>query len=76
MAAYACLARDAGARVIGGCCGTTADHVRAMVAALARHPQGPLPERATIEAALGPLGTLPSGEPMARRRSRRRGEQA
>ena len=43
MAAYACLARDAGARVIGGCCGTTADHVRAMVAALAGRPPGPPP---------------------------------
>ena len=27
MAAYARLARDAGARIIGGCCGTTPAHV-------------------------------------------------
>ena len=77
MAAYACLARDAGARVVGGCCGTTPDHVRAMVAALAGRPPGPPPERAAIEAVLGPLIAPPSGEPMPRvRRSRRRGEQA
>ena len=77
MAAYACLARDAGARVIGGCCGTTADHVRAMVEALASRPPGMPPERAAIEAVLGPMAAPPSGEPMPRvRRSRRRGEQA
>jgi 5-methyltetrahydrofolate--homocysteine methyltransferase len=77
MAAYACLARDAGARVIGGSCGTTADHVRAMIDALASRPPGPPPERAAIEAALGPLAAPPSGAPMRRvRRSRRRGERA
>jgi 5-methyltetrahydrofolate--homocysteine methyltransferase len=42
MAAYVCLARDAGARVIGGCCGTTAAHVRAMAEALASRPRGPI----------------------------------
>jgi 5-methyltetrahydrofolate--homocysteine methyltransferase len=77
MAAYACLARDAGARVIGGCCGTTASHVRAMVLALASRPPGPRPERAAIEAALGSLGAPPAGEATRRvRRSRRRGEHA
>ena len=74
MAAYACLARDAGARVIGGCCGTTADHIRAMVAALAGNPPGPVPERAAIEAALGPIAAPPApGAQTARpRRLRRR----
>ena len=74
MAAYACLARDAGARVIGGCCGTTAEHVRAMVAALADSPPGPVPARAAIEAALGPIaGPTPSGAGTTRaRRPRRR----
>lgn len=37
MARYACMAFDAGARVIGGCCGTTFDHVRAMREALDTH---------------------------------------
>jgi hypothetical protein len=30
MAGYAVLARDCGATIIGGCCGTTPDHLRAM----------------------------------------------
>jgi 5-methyltetrahydrofolate--homocysteine methyltransferase len=77
MAAYACLARDAGARVIGGCCGTTAGHIRAMAVALASRPPGQPPERATIEAALGPMGAAPAGEATRRvRRPRRRGERA
>jgi methionine synthase I (cobalamin-dependent) len=74
MAAYACLARDAGARVIGGCCGTTAAHVRAMVAALADSPPGPVPERAAIEAVLGPIAgpaASDAGTPRARRPRRR-----
>lgn len=55
MADYACLARDAGARIIGGCCGTTARHVAAMVQALAVRPKGPPPTYETIEQRLGPL---------------------
>jgi methionine synthase I (cobalamin-dependent) len=73
MADYACLARDAGARVIGGCCGTTAAHIRAMVAALAERAPGPEPDRATIEAKLGPLPAPPaSGAEPTRQRRRRR----
>jgi 5-methyltetrahydrofolate--homocysteine methyltransferase len=34
MAAYAVMVRDAGARIIGGCCGTSPEHVRAMRQAL------------------------------------------
>jgi 5-methyltetrahydrofolate--homocysteine methyltransferase len=34
MASYAVMARDAGARIIGGCCGTTPEHVAAMRHAL------------------------------------------
>jgi 5-methyltetrahydrofolate--homocysteine methyltransferase len=59
MATYACLARDAGARVIGGCCGTTAGHVRAMALALGARPPGPTPDRESIEAALGALPPPP-----------------
>ena len=36
MAQYALFARDAGATIIGGCCGTTPEHIAAMVRAL-RH---------------------------------------
>ena len=73
MADYACLARDAGARIIGGCCGTTPEHVRAMAEALATRPAGPVPDRAAIEQRLGPLAALApgTGEPARARRSRR-----
>jgi 5-methyltetrahydrofolate--homocysteine methyltransferase len=52
---YAVMARDAGARIIGGCCGTTPEHIRSIVAALAKHPKGPPPTYAEIEKKLGPL---------------------
>ena len=55
MARYALLARDAGARIIGGCCGSTPAHLGAMRAALERTPRGARPDLATITAALGPL---------------------
>jgi 5-methyltetrahydrofolate--homocysteine methyltransferase len=78
MATYAKLARDAGAHVIGGCCGTTAEHVRAMREALDSHVPAKVPTLAEVEALLGPIafaGAAPSahgGEEPARRRSRRR----
>lgn len=55
MAAYARLARDAGARIIGGCCGTTAHHVRAMVHELAGTTKSDPPSYEEIERALGPI---------------------
>lgn len=55
MADFACLVRDAGARIIGGCCGTTPVHLRAMVEALRVRPKGPLPSYENIERLLGPL---------------------
>ncbi len=55
LAAYACMARDAGARIIGGCCGTTPEHIGSIVAALASRPKGPPPSYAEIERHLGPL---------------------
>lgn len=55
MSAYARLARDAGARIIGGCCGTTHEHVRAMVESLARSPKKAPPTYEEIERALGPI---------------------
>lgn len=55
MADYVCLARDAGARIIGGCCGTTPMHLRAMVNALATRPKGAPPTYEEIERRLGPV---------------------
>ena len=62
MAEYACMARDAGARIIGGCCGTTASHLAAMRDALERRPRGEAPTHAAIEARLGPLKVTPATE--------------
>jgi 5-methyltetrahydrofolate--homocysteine methyltransferase len=75
MADYARLARDAGARLIGGCCGTMPDHVRAMRAALDAHQPGPRPELDDIRARLGDFTSASDGTGEdagdAERRSRR-----
>lgn len=57
MAQYACLSLDAGARIIGGCCGTTPDHLRIMRRALESHVRGPKPDLAAIESRLGTIST-------------------
>jgi 5-methyltetrahydrofolate--homocysteine methyltransferase len=72
MADYARLAADSGARIIGGCCGSTAAHVRAMRAALDGYSPRGRPNRTTVETALGALVAPPSTAP-ARERQRRRG---
>jgi 5-methyltetrahydrofolate--homocysteine methyltransferase len=73
MADYARLAADAGVRIIGGCCGTSNDHLAAMRAALDKHTPGGRPDRAVIEAMLGPLASPPSeGRTRERASSRRR----
>ena len=53
MAMYARMALDAGARIIGGCCGTSAKHLRAMRDALEQHTPGPAPTLEAINSALG-----------------------
>jgi 5-methyltetrahydrofolate--homocysteine methyltransferase len=81
MADYARMARDAGARIIGGCCGTTPAHLRAMRAALDGYEPGAKPTLPEIVSRLGKISTGAekqaagaNGEPdgTARRRSRRR----
>lgn len=57
MAEYACLARDAGVRIIGGCCGTMPVHLAAMRRALEERPKGPKP---TLEDIAGKLGGFSS----------------
>jgi 5-methyltetrahydrofolate--homocysteine methyltransferase len=61
MAEYAVLARDAGARIIGGCCGTTPAHLRAMRAALDTRPAGGRPTLEQVVAVLGPLSSALDG---------------
>ena len=76
MADYARLARDAGARIIGGCCGTSPVHLRAIVEALDGYEPGPRPGRADIEAKLGALAAgadaLEAAAASAERRKSRR----
>ena len=57
MAVYAGLALDAGARIIGGCCGTTPEHLRVMRRALESHVRGVTPDLAAIEAKLGAISS-------------------
>jgi 5-methyltetrahydrofolate--homocysteine methyltransferase len=57
MAVYAGLALDAGARIIGGCCGTTPEHLRVMRRALESHVRASKPDLAAIEAKLGTIST-------------------
>jgi len=57
MASYVHLAIDAGARIIGGCCGTSPEHLAAMRKALDAHVPGPRPDAAALEAALGQIST-------------------
>jgi methionine synthase I (cobalamin-dependent) len=55
MARYAHLAADSGARIIGGCCGTSFAHLGAMRDALAAHHAGGRPDEPGVIAQLGPL---------------------
>ena len=76
MADYARLARDSGARIIGGCCGTSPEHVAAMRAALDGYEPGAAPDIATVVARLGEVSDLVHGtdnaaEGASRRRRRR-----
>ncbi|MEO1001394.1 MAG: betaine--homocysteine S-methyltransferase, partial [Pseudomonadota bacterium] len=78
MADYAVLARDSGARIIGGCCGTAPAHLSAMRRALETAPPGPRPGLGEVEARLGAFsstsdGTGPAAAPQRRERRRRRG---
>lgn len=74
MADYACLAVDLGARIIGGCCGTSPAHLAAMHTALRHHVRREAPTLDAIVSQLGPLvapgSTAPADGP--RRTSRRR----
>jgi 5-methyltetrahydrofolate--homocysteine methyltransferase len=59
MADYARLARDVGARIIGGCCGTTPTHIKAMRAALESHE--PSAEKPDLDAIVSRLGQVSTG---------------
>lgn len=79
MADYATLARDSGARIIGGCCGTMPVHLRAMREALETRPKGDRPSLELIKEKIGGFSSATDGtgdaadEPKRSRKSRRRG---
>jgi 5-methyltetrahydrofolate--homocysteine methyltransferase len=76
MGDYAVLARDCGATIIGGCCGTTPEHLRAMKEALETRPRGDRPTLDEIAAKLGGFSSTSDGtdgDGPERRKSRRRG---
>ncbi|MEZ5676230.1 5-methyltetrahydrofolate--homocysteine methyltransferase [Thalassovita litoralis] len=76
MAEYAVLARDSGATIIGGCCGTMPEHLEAMHKALTERPRGPRPSLEDITAKLGGFSSASDGTGedagAGRRTSRRR----
>ena len=71
MADYAKLAVDAGASIIGGCCGTTPKHLAAMRAAIDGHVRAERPDIDTITQRIGPLANALPG--VARNTPKRRG---
>ena len=76
MGHYACLARDCGAKIIGGCCGTMPDHLRAMRNALEANEKAAAPSLEKIVDALGPFTSSGDGTeadaPVARQTRRRK----
>ncbi|MEM6385094.1 MAG: betaine--homocysteine S-methyltransferase [Pseudomonadota bacterium] len=76
MADYARLARDCGARIIGGCCGTTPEHLEKMRDALETHTPLSAPTLEAIAEKLGGFSSASDGtegveEPRRTRRRRR-----
>jgi 5-methyltetrahydrofolate--homocysteine methyltransferase len=78
MADYARIVRDAGAKIVGGCCGTSPEHLKAIRGALDTHQPGDKPALEQIAARLGPLTEgarqqlSGEGPSTAQRRGRRR----
>ena len=76
MADYAEMARNCGARIIGGCCGTQPEHLRHMRDALETRPRAEAPSLEAIVAALGAFTSADDGSTGptegGRERSRRR----
>ena len=61
MGEYAVMARDCGAKIIGGCCGTMPEHLRHMRAALDSRPRGDRPTLEQIVEVLGPFSSASDG---------------
>jgi 5-methyltetrahydrofolate--homocysteine methyltransferase len=76
MADYARLAIDAGAKIVGGCCGTSFEHLAAMRKAIDSHARTERPTVATVIERIGPmrnkLAAANNSEADSGRRERRR----
>ena len=75
MGEYATLAVDSGARIIGGCCGTSPEHLAEMRRRLDAHEPGDQPEVDRIVEAVGPLtnpAVVDAGDSVAPDRPQRR----
>ncbi|MET3660241.1 betaine--homocysteine S-methyltransferase [Aquamicrobium ahrensii] len=74
MADYVRLAIDAGAKIVGGCCGTSFAHLAAMRQALDNHSKASRPTVEMIVERIGPLRNKPASQNEAAqgRRERRR----
>jgi len=59
MSRYADLAINAGVRIVGGCCGTSPEHLAAMRLAIDNHKTGPIPTIESIIEDIGPLTNKP-----------------
>jgi 5-methyltetrahydrofolate--homocysteine methyltransferase len=53
MASYAKMVIDAGARIVGGCCGTSPEHIAVMREAIDNHVAGSAPSHDDITSTLG-----------------------
>ena len=78
MAEYLHLAINSGAKIVGGCCGTSFEHIRAMRKAMDEHQMNGNPSIADIEANVGEMSAgskaIFAGDysaPVKTRRSRR-----
>lgn len=72
---YTKLAIDAGAKIIGGCCGTTCDHLAAMRKAIDEHEKSDRPSIEEIESRIGAMvnkRAAANDESAGRTRRRRR----
>ncbi|MBO6815643.1 MAG: betaine--homocysteine S-methyltransferase [Rhizobiaceae bacterium] len=74
---YTHLAMDAGAKIVGGCCGTSCVHLAEMRKAIDDYKPGDRPDIDTIEQKIGPLVNRPAaandaGSQRTRRGGRRR----
>ena len=78
MSQYVQIAMNSGAKIIGGCCGTSFDHVRAMRKAMDQHSISPPPTLQEIEEKVGAMSEGSrlifqgdDSKPTKQRRSRR-----